>query len=85
MAGDVRSGGACVASGACVAGWVRGRGACIAGVCVAGETATAAGSTHPTWMHSCYPNYLKTTAKCHFLGNLEWSHKCGCNQISVVI
>ena len=31
-------------------------GACVAGrrwACVAGETATAAGGTHPTGMHSC--------------------------------
>ena len=30
------------------------QGACMArGACVAGETATAAGGTHPTGMHSC--------------------------------
>ena len=32
-----------------VGGGVHGR-----GVCVAGETATAADGTHPTGMHSCY-------------------------------
>ena len=50
--------------GACVAGRMHGRGTlgvCMAGghvwlggACVAGETATAADSTHPTGMHSCY-------------------------------
>ena len=35
--------GACVPRGTCVAG----------GLCVARETATAAGGTHPTGMHSC--------------------------------
>ena len=34
---------------ACVAGGMHGRGR---GACVAGETATAAGCTHPTGMHS---------------------------------
>ena len=34
--------------GACMAG-----GACMAWGCVAGKTAIAAGSTHPTGMHSC--------------------------------
>ena len=41
--------GACVTEGGvCVAGGMHGRVAC-----VAGETATAAGGTHPTGMHSC--------------------------------
>ena len=40
--------GACVARG-CVAGGMRGKG----GGLHAGETATEAGSTHPTGMHSC--------------------------------
>ena len=39
--------GACMV-GTCMTGGMRGR-----GVCVAGETATAAGGTHPTGMHSC--------------------------------
>ena len=39
---------ACVARGACVWGGMHGR-----GVCVAGETATAADGMHPTGMHSC--------------------------------
>ena len=37
--------------GACMAGGVCGRGWC---VCVAGETATAVGGTHPAGMHSCF-------------------------------
>ena len=48
--------GVCVAGGyvwqgvgACMAGGVHGRGACMAG-----GTATAAGSTHPTGMHSSF-------------------------------
>ena len=44
--GVCMAGGACMAGGVCVAG---GRGAC-----VAGETATAAGGTHPTGMHYCF-------------------------------
>ena len=46
---------------ACMAGGMHGRGhawwgLCMAGgACVAGETATAAGGTHPTGMHSCLP------------------------------
>ena len=42
--------------GACLApGHVHGRGACMAGgcACMTGETATVAGGTHPTGMHSC--------------------------------
>ena len=39
---------------ACVAGGMHGGGhAWQEGVCVAGETATAADGTHPTGMHSC--------------------------------
>ena len=37
--------------GACMTGCVHGGGG---GACVAGETATPAGGTHPTGMHSCY-------------------------------
>ena len=37
----------------CVVGGVRGSRAC-----VAGETATAAGGTHPTGMHSCLHIFL---------------------------
>ena len=44
------------ARGACVAGSMRGWGACMAG-----ETATAAGCTHPTRMHSCWRNDLHLT------------------------
>ena len=61
MAGGVCGGGNAVAAGVCMAvGW------CVAGVCayrwgvmpgrgmcVTGETATAADGTHPTGMHSC--------------------------------
>ena len=56
MAGGVHFGeghvwqGSMHAGGMCVAGGMRGRG----GACMAGETATAAGDTHPTGMHSCY-------------------------------
>ena len=32
-------------------------GTCVAGGCMAGETAIAAGSTHPTGMHSCFNIY----------------------------
>ena len=65
---------ACVA-GACMAGGMYDRGACMAGgmhgwgmcdkgggACVAGETAIAADSTHPTGMHSCFILTNKTTA-----------------------
>ena len=41
--------GACMAGGHAWPGGVCGRG----GACVAGETATAAGGTHSTGMHSC--------------------------------
>ena len=48
--------------GACVAGGMHGRGACVVGGmhgrggggCMAGKMATAAGSTHPTGMHSFF-------------------------------
>ena len=47
--------------GVSMAGCMSGRGACVAEggmcgsrVCVAGETATPAGGTHPTGIHSCY-------------------------------
>ena len=45
-------------AGACMAGGVHGRGhawwgTCMMGVCMAGETATAADGMHPTGMHSC--------------------------------
>ena len=53
--------GACMA-GACVVGGMHGRGACMAG-----ETATAAGSMHPTGMHSCLVDAL------HFLPKLLFS------------
>ena len=58
-------GGGCAWWEACMAGGMHGRGvhggggACVVrgcvwqGVCMAGETATAAGCTHPTGMHSC--------------------------------
>ena len=35
-----------------------GTGVCMTGSCVAGETATAADSTHPTGMHSCLMNVI---------------------------
>ena len=47
MAGGMRGrGGACMAGGMC------GR-----GVCMAGQTVTAAGSTYPTGMYSCIFNF----------------------------
>ena len=58
MTGSAWQGGLCCRGGMC------GRGACMAGgmygghvsqgVCVAGETATAADSTYPTEMLSCF-------------------------------
>ena len=62
-------------SGACVAGGVHGRGlawqwsymvgrhAWQAEACVEGETATAAGGTHPTGMHSCLRNYFSLSKR----------------------
>ena len=53
------TGGACVVGGAlpgrglCGRGAVHGRGGCMAG-----ETATAAGATHPTEMHSCFFDFF---------------------------
>ena len=53
-------GGAYVAWGAYVAGGHAWQGACVVagGVCMAGETATAAGGTHPTGIHSCFVHML---------------------------
>ena len=51
--------GACMAKGGVVRGCVCQRGVCDRGgvhgrgACITGEMATAAGSTHPTGMHSC--------------------------------
>ena len=39
--------------GVCMEGGVHGRGCTWQGACVAGETATVAGGTHPTGMYSC--------------------------------
>ena len=51
--GGVHGGGACMV-GVCIVGGMHGRGVCMVGEpCAAGETATAAGGTHPTGMHSC--------------------------------
>ena len=68
--GDERGeGGVCMTKGACVgkrggACMMKGRRACMVrgGACMAGETATAADSTHPTKMHSCLRcvQYLRT-------------------------
>ena len=46
--------------GACVAGSMHGReGVSVVGVVRAGDTATEAGDTHPTGMHSClYDNII---------------------------
>ena len=49
MAEGVHGRGHAWQGGACMAGGVHGRGAC-----VAGETATTVGGTHPTGMHSCF-------------------------------
>ena len=58
MAGGHTWQGACMAGGKHGHAW---QGACVAeggmhgrGPCVAGETAAAAGGTHPTGMHSCH-------------------------------
>ena len=47
-------GGACIHGGGNV--WHVCMGVCVAdeGVCIAEETATAAGGTHPIGMHSCF-------------------------------
>ena len=48
--------GACMANGACVVkDGMCGKGGEVSGwgVCIAGETATAADGAHHTWMHSC--------------------------------
>ena len=57
--------GACMKEGVCMPGGMHSQ-----GVCVAGETATAVGGTHPTGMHSCriyYSNWAYFTWK-----ELEW-------------
>ena len=47
--------GACVAGGMCKRGHAWPGGICAwHGACMAGETATVAGDTHPTGMHSCF-------------------------------
>ena len=52
---ECMAGGACVGGGAYVSGVCAWRGGIHGkGACVAGETATAAGSTHPTGLHSCF-------------------------------
>ena len=66
--------GSCVAGGIHDRGCVTGRGECVAGgmhgtggghvwqgVCMAGETATAAGDTHPTGTHSCLKKWNSLT------------------------
>ena len=68
--GECMAGGMCGRGGLCVAGGMRGKGGhawhgvCARGMCgrghawqgacVTGKTAIAAGSTHPTGMHSCF-------------------------------
>ena len=55
MAGGVHGGERHVWQGGMHAGGCLWQGVCVAGgACMAGETATAAGGTHPTGMHSCY-------------------------------
>ena len=51
--GGMHGKGVCMAGGNVWWGVCVAEGVCIAGQCVAGETATAAGGTHPTGMHSC--------------------------------
>ena len=51
------------------------QGACVVvgGVCVAGKTAIAPGSTHPTGMHSCYDKFFPVvTKKVLFFGVAQW-------------
>ena len=62
MVGDMYGGGSVHGEGACM-------GVCMVGVCVeggmhAGETATEAGGTHPTGMHSCLMSNNIITQKC---------------------
>ena len=72
--GGMCGGGLCVVGacmmGVCMAGGMYGQGACMVGgdmcgkhawqgTCMAGKMATAAGTTHPTGMHSC-STYCKT-------------------------
>ena len=55
MCGEGVHGGGDVAGGMHGRGCVFGRGGMHGGgACVAGETATAVGGTHPTGMHSCF-------------------------------
>ena len=68
--------------GACVAGVCRtdGERACMVGgggaVCMAGESATAAGSTHHTGMHSCLKSILfSDNYVCYWMVDLgPWLH-----------
>ena len=53
VAGGMHGKGVCMAGGNVWWGVCVAEGVCMAGQCVAGETATAAGGTHPTGMHSC--------------------------------
>ena len=63
--GGVHGRGACVPRGVCVAG-----GHAWWGVCVAGETASEAGGTHPTGMHSCLLQFVKTAPCCYYFGKM---------------
>ena len=69
--------GACMVGGVCSGGGMHGVGhACKGDVCVAGETATAVGSTHPTRMYSCiriiiFPYILPSSDSYYFAENLE--------------
>ena len=65
--------GVCMAGGACVVVGINGRGVCVVGACVAGETATAADGTHPTGMHSCFECALRLLVL-HFIST---SKLCG--------
>ena len=72
--GGVRGGGACVVGGHAWQGGVHGR-RCVwwggghawqGGACMVGETATAAGGTHPTGMHSCNKNANTNITECYY-------------------
>ena len=62
--------------GECV--W-QGGGTCMAGACVAGETATAADGTHPTGMHSCLC-YIFTHQPAYILQNIKVTTRCRATQ-----
>ena len=62
-----------MARGVCMAGGMCCGGHAWQGVCVAGETTTAADGTHPTGMHSCFECALRLLVL-HFIST---SKLCG--------